>query len=545
MNLRLWAMPVALVLLGACGRKAGDPEAAPSSGSPPPAKVTLQCMVGSENKDLKPILDQFGQDNGVELVIAYKGSVDGMLELQKGPATQFDIVWLASDLWLNLGDRQKVVKNAESMMTSPVVFGVKTAKAKELGWHNNATVKIKDILEAVEAHKLRFAMTSATQSNTGASALFSFYSAMAGSPEVLTAQHLDDPNVQEQTKKLTTGVNRLFGSSGYLADDLVKSPEKYDCMVNYEALVISANKKLVAAGEDPLYAVFPADGVVLANFPMGFVNHGDTAKEQAFKRLQAYLKSEPVQRQILALGRRTQILGLNPDAADKSVFNPQWGTDAARKFGSIAMPSADVIAKGLDLYQTALRKPSFSLFVLDYSGSMNHNGGTEQRNEAMNLLLEPERAKRYMLQFSPRDFTAIFPYDNKLYGPFVVQGNDPVQLRTVLAQITDGSIGGGGTSTHGALAAVFDYLMQNKDKLQGYTPAIFLMTDGDATDDIAVFQEKVQQLGVGRDIPIYAITFGSQVDAAKIATIVNLTSGKVFDGAKDLVSTFREVKGYN
>lgn len=527
-----------------CEKKVPD-----KSGSAPVADnggsvVSVNFLSGSENKDLYPVLQQFERENGVKFTMTYKGSVDGMMALQKGAEAPYDFVWLASDIWISLGDRQKAVKNAESIMTSPVVFAVKLAKAKELGWVNNPNVKIKDILEAVSANKIRFAMTSATQSNTGASGLFGFYSAMAGSPEVLTQANLNDPKVQEQTQKLLNLVNRSSGSSGFLVEDLIAHPERYDAIVNYEALIITANQKLVAQGEEPLYAVYPSDGTTVANFPLGFVNHSDPNKEAVFKKLQAYLKSDVVQKQILTLGRRTQILGLKPDAADKSVFNPAWGIDVTKSFSAITMPPADVIKTGLELYQTSLRKPSFSIFVLDYSGSMLHNGGAEQLKSAMTLLLEPEEAKRYMLQMSSRDRTVIFPYDNQVYGPFVVNGNDAAQLRGTLAQIT-GALGGGGTSTHQALATAFDYLTEHRAELPGYLPAVFLMTDGDATDDIAIFRNKVAQLGIGRDIPIYAITFGDQVAKDKINAIIETTSGKVFDGTQDLVGRFREVKGYN
>ncbi|MCX6714302.1 MAG: substrate-binding domain-containing protein [Candidatus Uhrbacteria bacterium] len=536
----------ALLSLIGCEKRAPAQagQAAPqASGDAIPA-TGIRFLSGSENKDLYPILQQFEKENGVKFAMTYKGSVDGMMALQKGADTPYDFVWLASDIWIGLGDRQKVVKNADSIMTSPVVFGVKASKAKELAWVNNPGVKIKDIVEAVSTHKIRFAMTSATQSNTGACATFGFYSALSGSPEVLTQAHLNDKTMQEQISKLLNSVNRGSGSSGFLVDDLVAHPERYDAMVNYEALVISANQKLVAQGEEPLYVIYPADGMTVANFPLGFVSHGDASKDVIFKKLQTYLKSDAVQKQILAQGRRTQILGLKPDAVDKSVFNPAWGIDVSKTISAITMPPSDVIKAGLELYQTSLRKPSFSIFVLDYSGSMLHNGGAEQLKAAMTLLLEPEEAKRYLLQVSPRDVTAIFPYDNKVYGPFVIKGNDPADLRGALAQIT-GDIGGGGTSTHTALATALDYLVQHRNELPGYLPAVFLMTDGDATDSIAIFKTKVAELGIGRDIPIYAITFGKEVAQDKIDEIIKAMSGKSFDGTQDLVGKFREVKGYN
>ena len=49
---------------------------------------------------------------------------------------------------------------------------------------------------------------------------------------------------------------------------------------------------------------------------------------------------------------------------------------------------------------------------------------------------------------------------------------------------------------------------------------------------------------IGKQIPIYSITFGS-ADEYELQDIAELTNGKVFDGRLDLVSAFKEVRGYN
>ena len=37
-------------------------------------------------------------------------------------------------------------------------------------------------------------------------------------------------------------------------------------------------------------------------------------------------------------------------------------------------PSSDIIEQALDQYQTVLRKPAYTLWVVDYSGSMSGKG---------------------------------------------------------------------------------------------------------------------------------------------------------------------------
>lgn len=46
----------------------------------------------------------------------------------------------------------------------------------------------------------------------------------------------------------------------------------YDAMVNYESLIIAANRELTAAGREPLYAVYPYDGLTVADSPLAYVD---------------------------------------------------------------------------------------------------------------------------------------------------------------------------------------------------------------------------------------------------------------------------------
>jgi len=92
-----------------------------------------------------------------------------------------------------------------------------------------------DLLEAAEARKLRFAMTSATQSNFGASAYLGFLTALAGHPEVLLSEHLQGNEARALIKRFLGTVNRSAGSSGFLKDLLVERYDLLDAMVNFSA----------------------------------------------------------------------------------------------------------------------------------------------------------------------------------------------------------------------------------------------------------------------------------------------------------------------
>ena len=383
-NLGLLVAAAAAVLLSGCA-----------------APTRFVVLSGSENQTFEPLLKEFSGRSGVDVQMKYTGSVDIMLELQKGAAA-YDAVWPANGLWISLGDTSRKVKLAQSIMTSPVVFGIRKSVARDLGFIGK-DVHVRDILAAIEKKKLSFAMTSASQSNSGASAYLGFLYALLGNPDVLTLDDLAKPALKRDIRTLLSGINRSSGSSGWLKDLFLSS--NYDAMVNYESVIIETNQALVGSGREPLYVVYPVDGIVMADSPLGYINNGDQKKEDAFRKLQAFLISADTQKKIAALGRRTGIGGV-AEAFDKTVFNPEWGIDTARILSPIRLPAADVILQALTLYQTEFRKPSFTIYCLDYSGSMA-GGGSDQVKAAMGLLLDSEKSREYLLQPGPDDVTVV------------------------------------------------------------------------------------------------------------------------------------------
>lgn len=530
----VWLFLGSSLLLTGCNQ--GTSPAASSSRAP-----DLTLLSGSENRDLEPILTRFEQQNSVRIRREYGGSVDMMLRLENG-APDYDAVWPANSLWIDLGDQQKRVKRQTSIMRSPVVFGVKKSVAERLGWVGK-DVKVQQILNAAAGGKLRFVMTSATQSNSGASAYLGYLYALAGHPEVLTHAALQKPALREKIRRFLGAVDRSSGSSGWLKDLFLQQYDRFDAMVNYEALVIEANKALAARGREPLYAVYPVDGLAIADSPLGYVDHGDTQKEALFQKLQAYLLTPDVQREIMATGRRVGLAGLDAQNADRSTFNPEWGVRLDRVLNPIRFPKAEVIREALDLYQTAFRKPSLTVFCLDCSGSMNGRGITDVKS-SMHLLLDQVEARKYLLQAAAEDVNVIIPFNNQVLGEWKAGSGSAESLGGLLTQV-DSMRANGGTDIYSPVMRGLDLIRQT-GKLDQYSPAVILMTDGKSNTGakFADLQQHVAQLRLPRPVPVYAIMFGEASDA-QLKQIAESTSGRVFDGRTDLVKAFREARGYN
>ena len=498
--------------------------------------LTLRLVTGSENRSLSPLIERFAEQEKIAIEVTHQGSVDTMLELQEG-AEAYDAVWPASSIWLSLGDTNRVVTQTQSIMRTPVVFGIKMPVAERLGWIGR-DVKVEEILAAAEAGQIRYMTTSATQSNSGAMAYLGYLYAFAGQPDVLTSEMLNDPVVLDRTRSILNLVDRTAGASGFLRDLFLEQYDEFDGMVNNESAIITANIQLTSEGREPLHVIYPVDGLAIADWPLGFIDHGDPAKADVFARFQEYLLSEEVQNELLAQGRRVG-LGLNPVGADPEIFNPEWGIDLNRVIDPITLPPPDVIMEALTLYQTALRKPSFTVYLLDYSGSME-GGGSRDLKSAMEALLDPDQASRYLLQTSAQDITIVIPFNGGVIDQWRVDGNDPASLRALLQNITDLDTKGG-TNIYDPVIAALDVM---EGSLDGYAPAIILMTDGQSNEGHLGDVEARLTRSTSETIPIYPILFGQASDE-QVTALADATSGRVFDGRTGLIDAFRQAKGYN
>jgi Ca-activated chloride channel family protein len=530
----LVGLAIAAILLFSFGRDVMTPAATP-----------LAIVSGSENRALEPLILDWAAQNNLAPTITYLGSVDISREIAKGTEAAYDAVWPANSLWLQLGDTQKVIKHPQSILRSPVVLGLRKPIAESLGWVGRDDVTIQMIEQAAAAGKFRLAMTSATQSNSGASAYFGFLYAMAGSPDVLTSDILADPALQDRVRSFLATVDRSSGSSGWLKDALVANPDAYDAMFNYESTILEANQALTAAGQEPLYIIYPANGLSVADSPLAYVSKGDAATEAAFLSLQAFLLSPETQQTLSGLGRRSGLIGMDAEGADPAVWRRDWGVDLTRAIAPIPTPEAGVIAEALRLYQTELRKPSLTIWVLDVSGSMEGQP-IEEMKQAMRLLLDKKAAAVNLLQPSRRDVAIILPFNDTTLNPILAEGDSDAVLEYALTQV-NALEAGGGTDLYLALDQALDLLQAYADDgtLRNYLPAIVAMTDGESgTDNRDAFLADVAVRSFGRDVPIHAIVFGN-ADEEQLQALTDGSIGRLFQSDDGLAEALRQAKGYN
>lgn len=489
----------------------------------------IRILSGSENKALEPILKDFTKESGIAVEMTYKGSLDIMASLG-ADNYGYDAVWPASSMWLSLGDKKHQIKHVESTSINPVVFGIKKSLAEELGFVGKE-VSTSDIVKAIRDGKLRFCMTSATQSNSGASAYIGFLYALAGHPDMLTLEHLNDANLQKDIQTLLQGVDRSSGSSDWLKDMFLEGD--YDAMVNYECLIIDANKKLTDQGKEPLYVVYPHDGLSIADSPLAFVDQGNGDSEKRILALEDYLTREDVQEKIQATGRRTGYEGVADK--NKGVFREDWGLQKDRLMSPIPMPKEDVINEALRLYQSEFRKPSLAVYCLDFSGSMN-GYGDQQMKTALGEIFDPAKASVHRLQASNGDIAILIPFNHDIVD--VAKGTGQTGQAELLAKVASYQAIGG-TDMYLAMERGLEEL-KAYDTSQ-YTTAIVVMSDGESMDRFQSFSQTYAK--EGKALPLFSICFGN-ANEAQLQELAKLSNGRVFDGRTDLIQAFKSVKGY-
>jgi Ca-activated chloride channel family protein len=502
-----------------------------------PSGPQFTIVSGSENEVLEPVVQEFCKSRGATCTMRYQGSLDIALSLKPGNDPAVDAVWPAASIWIDMFDTARRVKSVKSIVQMPVILGVRRSRAEALGWIG-AKVTSKDILAAVEGGRLKFLMTSATQSNSGASAYLAMLAAGIGKPDLIELGDLDKPEVLATARGLLKGVERSAGSSGWLADlyrDGEKSGAHYQAMWNYEAVIKETNDRLAAEGHEPLYAIYPEDGVSVADSPLGFVERGRGKEvEGFFNDLQAYLLSADAQARFASTGRRAEFGRAKAIPAD-----PATNLDPSRKLTVIRPPEPAAIQKALAIYQEALRRPSLTALCLDLSGSMQ-GVGEKQLLDAMRFLLTPAETRAMLVQWTRADQILVLPFGDHVLWTAQASGEDKDQatLLTRALQLR----AGGGTDFYTCAAQALG-LMKPMLERGEHLPAIVIMTDGMSQGSPLIF-ETVWRAD-GRRVPVFGVTFGREVDRTQLDHLASLTGGRVFDGTKSLTDAFRAVRGYN
>lgn len=516
-----------------------------------PTVETSPTLNGVFDADMKlleeaGLFEEFSASTGIALNVSYKGSVDIKNQVKAFEANpgNVDIFGAPSAIWLP----GQLVQGQTTIMKTYVVLGVDPALALERGWDTETGIYMEDLAAAIEDGKLSLAMPSASQDDAGANFFLAVLSSFKGNGETLRMEDLSDANITEPTEGILAAVNRGASHAEELrnvfVEDRVSGSDRFNAFVLPEVMAISVNQELQSKGETPMVVFYVKDAVSIQNFRIGYVSGISEQKQGYFKKLVEFLTSPQTQERLQALGFRTSFVGMTIEDADESVFNPEWGINTEEDFVLMNLPKDEVIYQALNLYQISLRKPSVTVYCLDKSGSMAGNGGNEQMNDAMDLLLDQARATDLLLQAGPEDITTVLAFNYGIVPLGTVVGNDSVALKTLSQNITN-TPADGGTAMFECAKEAINQIASNYHPEQ-YNYSVVLLTDGESNQGISGSQFSALYQEVGLPIPVYSIAFGSasQVQLHEF----DQTTGTICDGTsggEQLVICFRNAKGSN
>ncbi len=518
------ALCAVLVGLAGCGNSS-SPRGGTQNGD------ELVIMASNGLKDLEFLQKPMEAAVGHKLRFDYVGTVEMADRLRNSGASAADFAWPASGFYLRLNAAPKIVAS-EKIMLSPVVFALKKPRAEDLGWDEKPPTW-DEIAHVVGRDNLALGMTSPIVSDLGLAALFSAGLATANTAPV----EVDNLNLPE-LKQLYSGTRLIGGSAHWLADAYVKQENRLDGMINYESIVLSLD-----AGTQlgtPLTVIHPRDGSVMADYPLMLIN---PARRIEYTKLLAFLRSPAVQQQIVDRTWRRPVLAGTRLPKELEAKLPRSLAEPARP---------GFVDAVLDIYQTQMRIPGHSYFVLDVSGSMAQEHRMDELKAALRLLSGSDQtslAGRYA-RFLPREKADLTTFDSHIVDHLSVDFASPDgydKTRARFEDFVDALEPKGGTAIYDALQATYQQALKDRKQQPNYYPSIVLMTDGESSSgsNFEAFRDWYQALpDTAQDIPVYTIMFGD-ADSEEMKSLAELTGGRVFDAtSSSLSAVFKEIRGY-
>ncbi|AKK11020.1 vWA domain-containing protein [Corynebacterium uterequi] len=523
----LWLVIVGSVLV-ACGGTTDAIDSAIDSarGGPASPGGTLKIVAATELTDLKEVIEgEAARDLGFDIVMEFPGGTLKNSQLLKdGQLGDAGATWFATNRYVDLIGARDALADEYSTATSPVAFGISEAKARELGWVNQAPTWL-EIADAAEGGRFTFGMTDPSESNSGFSALVSVATAIADTGAALTVADIQRiaPNLQ----RFFAGQTMSSGSSGWLAETFLTEPGRVDAIINYESVLHSMRE----SGAD-IHVIVPSDGVVSADYPLSTIAGPDNAEDrQRVELLANWIADHPdvvadsYRRPIdpkahLAEGLSTQTLIELPTPGDSAV------TEAL-----------------LAAYQHQLRKPGDTAYVLDTSGSMSGERMAALQATMQSLIDGTAATATAKVGLRERESVVLLPFADTPAQPTAVTIGADGAGRADLASAVASLVAYGDTALYDTLELAYEHVSADGSTI----PSIVLMSDGEVTvgDGLAEFEQFHAQLPPAQQqIPVFVILYGES-NAAEMNRIAELTGGKVFDALNgDLAQAFGEIRGY-
>ena len=493
---------------------------------------TLRVLAGSEVKDMTPILDDLEKATGVHVALEYTGTLEGTQQVANGAANgKYDATWFPSNRYLSLlKNGSEAVKQEEKIMSSPVVLGLKEDVASRLGW-DKKTPTWSDIVNAVEAGKLTYGMTSPVSSNSGFSALIEAGTALSGTGDVLTNENIT--TVTPKLKAFFKGQKLTSGSSGWLAEKFTSDSKSVDGIFNYESVLDG-----IKVDGKPLTVIAPSDGVITADYPLSLLRSASSKKEKLYDKAVTYLQKNSVQKEISSLTHRRTTVA-SQKASAPTIFE-------------LSFPNKlETVQNLISAYLSDIKNPSDTFFAIDTSGSMGEGSRLQDLKNALSVLVSSSSNNSFLV-FRNRESVTYNEFADSIKATKEYEITDQNQNNDLaeIKKYIDSLSANGGTAIYDTLEKSYSQAMKAKKANPNNFVSIALFTDGQNTDGHSYqdftnwYDNKIKSNPELADIPTYVVLFG-EGNKQELEGVSTLTGGKLFSAqGTSLTDVFKEIRGY-
>lgn len=529
----LTVLAAAAMVLAGCDATPAQTDQQPSG---PP--YTLRVLASAELGDLQGILDDAANATGVRVQLTPSTTLTIARDIADGKADQdYDAAWLASNRYLSIyPGAQAKIEESTLTMSSPVVLGVRTSVADQLGWREDTPVSWSDIARAAAAHQLTFGMSDPGSSNSGLSALVGVATAVAGDGAAL-----QPPQVARAVPRLREFFDAQTlksGSSKELADTYTRRPEQsVDALVEYESELLTLNR--TGSLREPLRLIYPSDGVATADYTLNSLVSAPQAAKDAYARLSAYLRTDDIQGRIM---RETHRRPISPHLLAQADFGVHQSFE-------LPFPDRlDVVDDLVATYYGTLRKPARIVYVLDTSGSMAEDGRLDALKRALTSLTRAGASSGPGASFQTREQVTFVPFSSTVGTPstFDVPETEPQAVLDQIYKYVQHLPAVGGTALYDALIEAYRTIDRQAAQDPDRITTVVLLTDGEWNKGSTPDAFDAFYRTLGPDIaaaPVFPIRYGDNSNAA-MDHLATLTGGQVFDGrALPLTTIFPLIHG--
>jgi Ca-activated chloride channel family protein len=423
----------------------------------------------------------------------------------------------SGDTQIPIGQRR--ISEQTRYAVSPIVIAAWEQVARELGWPDQP-VGWQEIQQKATADDNFKWNHSATNNASGLLATLAEFYAGAGLTRGLTVEAATRQATLDYVQAVE-GTVRFYGEGEeVIVERLAEEGRNFlDAFVAQERVVIDWNSR---NPNDPLVAIYPAEGTLWTDHPLALLELGSQAHELAvtdnqrltYQAFADFLLSPNTQQRFLTLGYRPADLSLELDAPG-SPFAENAYVDWRQPQTTLQMPGPSVIQVVRNVWYYT-KRPTNVYLVVDTSGSMEGNKIVRAR-EALAAFVQQIQGDRDRLGLVE------FASGTKNFMPLRVMDEDA--RSDTLNVINEMDAYGGTALVDAVYAAVTDIAAQEDSEAIN---AIVVMTDGQENESyyrLHDLESLLDSTGTVRPV-IFTIAFGDDADEPLLTEMARIGQGQ-------------------